>query len=572
MVQRLSATPSATIGSYAGDGMPASVGWAVDATRSTNPVVLWNPAKTLLLIISGDDFAAGATDAGALLARIETVGVRTLVDLQGWFSGVLVDLRKATATIFNDRYGLGRIYYHDAGSDGLFFATEAKCLLSALPVTRHFDPRGLGEFIALGCVLQNRTLFTDVRILPPGSIWTVQSDGRVEKQRYFSPVEWEQQAQLEPAEYTAQLAEVFGRATRRMFQSSERVGLSLTGGLDSRAVLAWTDAKPGALPCYTFGGTYRDCADVTIARKLAETCDQPHSTLPIGDDFFAQFDTLAERAVSASDGTMDVSGAVELYVNRLAVAIAPVRLTGNYGSEIIRYNVALRPRRLDGRIYAPDFLPSLDEAVGTYNAERQGHILSFIAFKQMPWHHHGRFALERSVLTPRTPFLDNDLVALAYRAPESLREPPQVMLDLIASGRPALAHVRSDRAYRFEGFAPANKLAHLWQEFTVRAEYAYDYGMPPWLARADHALSGLHLERLFLGRHKFYHFRIWYRDRLRGYVEDQLLNGNRIDAGCFRPEAVKRIATEHLAGTANHTTALTNLLTVQQIQKSLIHG
>ena len=64
------------------------------------------------------------------------------------------------------------------------------------------------------------------------------------------------------------------------------------------------------------------------------------------------------------------------------------------------------------------------------------------------------------------------------------------------------------------------KLRHLYQEFTVKSEYAYDYGMPQWLAGIDHVLAPLHLERLFLGRHKFYHFRVWYRDKLSQYVKD----------------------------------------------------
>ena len=54
-------------------------------------------------------------------------------------------------------------------------------------------------------------------------------------------------------------------------------------------------------------------------------------------------------------------------------------------------------------------------------------------------------------------------------------------------------------------------------DLTVKAEYAYDYGMPQWVARIDHVLAPLHLERLFLGRHKFYHFRVWYRDTLSAY-------------------------------------------------------
>src|SRR5690606_35029647 len=119
--------------------------------------------------------------------------------------------------------------------------------------------------------------------------------------------------------------------------------LYLTGGLDSRMVLASAGAAPGTLPCYTFGGPYRECADLRIAKRLAAIAQQPHTTLSIRPNFFQSFGELARETVWTTDGTMDVSGSVELYVNRLARDIAPVRLTGNYGSEILRSNVAFSP-------------------------------------------------------------------------------------------------------------------------------------------------------------------------------------------------------------------------------------
>ena len=66
--------------------------------------------------------------------------------------------------------------------------------------------------------------------------------------------------------------------------------------------------------------------------------------------------------------------------------------------------------------------------------------------------------------------------------------------------------------------------SHALLEFSFKAEYAYDMGMPQWLARIDHAFSFLGWERLFLDRHKVFHFRVWYRDYLAGYVREILLD------------------------------------------------
>lgn len=566
--------PSAT-GSFSIDREQATLTWVRRVTDQESTA--WNRTRDILLIFNGRDFdlpekakalcARGrsfTTDAEVLVHCYEEEGDSFVSRLNGRFTGVIVDQRAGKVLLFNDRFGAGRVYVH-AASDGIRFATEAKALLAAYPSLRRVDPRGLGEFFSVGCVLQDRTLFPDIALLPAGSLWTLHADGRAERRRYFSPEAWEQQTPLEPEDFGTQLTELFARLVPRYHREAGQVAMSMTGGLDSRMILAWARARPGELPCYTFGGPYRDCADVQLARRLAKLAAQPHHTIPIGPDFFAQFASLAARTVQLSDGTMDVSGAVELYANRLARQIAPVRLTGNYGSEILRANVAFRPRALDRALFAPEFLPQLDAAAETYRAEAAGHRLSFIAFKQVPWHHHARLSIEAAVLEPRSPFLDNALVALAYRTPPALARSPVPALRTTAAGNPAFASVPTDRALRL-GRSPA--LAHRWQEFTAKAEYAWDYGMPPWLVRADRLLRPLRPERLFLGRHKFYHFRTWYRDQLGPEIASRPFGLSRLPA-CYAAGVPRMIARDHAAGRKNFTLDLHRLLTLDCLDKFL---
>src|SRR5690606_31129301 len=127
----------------------------------------------------------------------------------------------------------------------------------------------------------NRTLFTGISIFPPASVWTFNADGIIKKRTYFDPAKWEQQEPLSAHEYCAQLSESFERICPKYLLSTEPVALSLTGGLDSRMVLASAGAAPGTLPCYTFGGPYRECADLRIAKRLAAIAQQPHTTLSI---------------------------------------------------------------------------------------------------------------------------------------------------------------------------------------------------------------------------------------------------------------------------------------------------
>ena len=553
----------------------AALGWTFRSGQSCGGgQTTWNADRTIGLIFAGEEFgrlepsvasrrrAEEPTSLAGLLHLYEDLGPRFVSELNGWFAGILIDLREQQAFLFNDRYGLGRVYVHES-PEGICFASEAKALLAIRPAARQIDLRGLAEFVSVGCVMQNRTLFQGVSLLPPGSLWTFHRNGRVAKERYFDSKTWEEQEPLSPEDYLTSLQEIFGRVAPRYLRGS--VGMSLTGGLDSRMLLAWGGAEPGSLPCYTFGGPYRDCADVRLARRLAALAGQPHTTLQIGEDFLRDFPALAERAVYLSDGAMDVSGAVELHANARAREIAPIRVTGNYGSEILRENVAFRPRRLDRSLYTPEFCLLLDEAEETYRVEATGSRLSFIAFKQIPWHHHARLSVEQSQLTVRSPFLDNELVALAYRVPPSLTASPQPALALIFGGNPRFADMATDRALRHRPRSATDRLSHLWQEFTAKAEYAYDYGMPKRLAQADHLLSALRLERLFLGRHKFYHFRVWYKRHLKGCL--QTLASSCGQLACYRPGAPRQLVVDHLSGRENRTLALHQLFSIQLIHR-----
>lgn len=544
---------------------------SVSADSSHSPSLVWNKEGNIGCFVSGDSFTGSSGTQVSLIHFYEERGLCALERLNGWFSGVLVDLQRSQVVLFNDRYGLSRIYVHER--DGrLFFSSESKSLLAALPDLRELDPRGLGEWFSCGCVLGNRTLFRGVSLLPPASAWIFSADGALKKESYFNPATWENQSVLSSAEFSERLRQTFPRVLHRYTNGRQPIAMSLTGGLDGRMIMAWARPNRGELPCFTFNSSYRDCADVRIARKVAALCGQPHQTILVGDEFLAEFPRLAEQTVRISDGAMDVSGAAELYLNRLARQIAPVRLTGNYGSEILRRHVAFKPRALASEIFSPDFIPQLAAAARTYSEEAQGNQLSFIAFKQVPWHHYARFAVEQSQIRVRSPFLDNELVALAFQAPSEESTGLAPSLRLIAEGNPILGRISTDRGISYPANGITNRLHRSVEEFLTKAEYAYDYGMPNWLARIDHLLQPLRLERLFLGRQKFSHFRTWYRDALAPYVKEVLLDARSLSRPYLQKREVERMIERHVRGQGNSTTELHKLLSIELAQRLLVEG
>ena len=429
------------------------------------------------------------------------------------------------------------------------------------------DPRGLGEFIACGCVLENRTLFEGIRVLPPGSAWIFRGGVLQQKSTYFEPEEWEKQSPLSLQVYYQKLRDVFSENLPRYFNGNQHLGMSLTGGLDSRMILAWHKASPGSLPCYSFGGMFRDSQDVRLARRLAGACNQPHKVIPVGDDFLSNFPRYAERSVYLTDGCLEVIHSPDLYVNERAREIAPVRMTGNYGGEVLRRVRAFKPVLPVAGLFGPEVLTHVQAARDTYASMSHTHPLTFAVFRQAPWHHYGLLALEQTQLSLRSPFLDNDFVQTVFRAPESALMNNDVCLRLIAEGDASLLQVRTDRGHAGSSGRLRAEISRALLEFTFKAEYAYDHGMPQWMARIDHLLSPLHPERLFLGRHKFYHFRVWYRDALAKYVQEMLLDSRALSRWYLERRGLETIVRGHLKGNRNYTASIHKVLTLELVQR-----
>jgi asparagine synthase (glutamine-hydrolysing) len=196
--------------------------------------------------------------------------------------------------------------------------------------------------------------------------------------------------------------------------------------------------------------------------------------------------------------------------------------------------------------------------------------VTFAAFYQAPWHHYGLLALEKTQLLQRSPYLDNDIVKTVYRAPLSELLTGNTSLRLIGDGNPELLHIRTDRGLGNGHNSLAAKISRGFLEFTFKAEYAYDYGMPQWVARIDHLLSPFRLERLFLGRHKFYHFRVWYRDHLANYVREMLLDRRTLSRPYINRNTLERIVRAHLRGERNYTTEIHKVLTLELLHRLLL--
>jgi asparagine synthase (glutamine-hydrolysing) len=581
MVEALRHESFYVTGTWIDQSLGVYVGWVARENSFCDGMPLCNEKGDTILIFSGEEYpepgiARGLKERGhavtekgpSYLVHLSEDSPAFPASLNGRFHGLLTDRSRGTTLLFNDRYGMHRVYYHES-KEAFYFAAEAKAILAVRPELRRTDPRGLGEFVSCGCVLENRTLFEGIHMLPAASAWIFRAGAIERKNMYFQPREWEEQTPLDPESYYQELREVFSRNLPRYFNGQERVGMSLTGGLDTRMIMAWQKPAVGSLPCYTFGGTFRDCRDVVIARRVARVCGQSHEVIRAGGEFLSRFPHYAERAVYLTDACVEVGSSPVLYVNEKVRAIAPVRMTGNYGDQILRRLRAFKPGEPTPGLFLPEFLTYVHATHRTYAELLQTHPLSFAAFRQAPWHYYGLLALEQTQLTLRSPYMDNDLVRTSFRAPESTCKNNDLRLRLIGDGSPSLRRFRTDL-----GFGGSRRYldgaAIRFHHFTMKAEYAYDHGMPQWVALIDHFFSPFHLERLFLGRHKYYHFRVWYRDALSKYVQEMLLDPRTLSRPYLDRNGVEAMVRGHLKGGRNYTYEIHQLLTLELLHRLFV--
>jgi asparagine synthase (glutamine-hydrolysing) len=244
----------------------------------------------------------------------------------------------------------------------------------------------------------------------------------------------------------------------------------------------------------------------------------------LGEDFLKNLPVYLEKAVFLSDGYLGLSGAAELYVNTLARLIAPVRLTGNWGSELLRGIRAFKFVSPGEGFLNPVLYEYVEEVKNKFFEMNKMKRVSFTAFQQAPYQSYGRYAIERSQLIPRTPFLDNEIVGLAYQAPETV-DGLLLSQSVIRHFRPDLITIPTDRGYLGDGGSFLKFMRHGLHEIIFKAEYFANNGFPNSVRLAMGFMPQNIYEYLFLGRNKFYHFRKWLRQAWASeYLKEKILS------------------------------------------------
>jgi len=242
----------------------------------------------------GEAMAAGGhrfrsrCDTEVLLEVMAGRGAEALGSLNGMFAFALWDTRRRSGLLVRDPFGVKPLYYAALPGGRVIFGSEIKALLLHPEMSPGLDPAALEDYLAFLWTPGPRTMFEGVHKLSPGHYLRWQ-DGRYSVERYYELPAPDSGAGLEDGEAALALRERLRVAVRRQRVSDVPVGLFLSGGLDSSALLAEMAAGEGAgkVRCYTAAFPAEDNAydqftdDLPYAREVARKFGAPLTELDI---------------------------------------------------------------------------------------------------------------------------------------------------------------------------------------------------------------------------------------------------------------------------------------------------
>lgn len=233
------------------------------------------------LVDAGHQFRS-KTDSEVLVHAYEEWGIGFVERLNGIFAFAIWDRSKGELHLARDRLGVKPLYYGRIGNR-LLFASEIKALLQDAELVREIDENALLAMSNYRYCPEPLTLFKSVRKLRPGHVLSIRSDGS-EAEREFYSVSFEEPTEDDDvALCSSELLEKLREATSGQLMADVEVGLFLSGGVDSSALLALADSERAeALKTFTIGFRQEDQHgegqpdDIGYARQVAKQFGTDH--------------------------------------------------------------------------------------------------------------------------------------------------------------------------------------------------------------------------------------------------------------------------------------------------------
>jgi asparagine synthase (glutamine-hydrolysing) len=280
------------------------------------------------LLTRGHLFSTG-TDTEVIVHLYEEFGETCVDRLRGMFGFAIWDDRRKTLFLARDRVGIKPLYYY-VSEKSLIFASEIKAILADPEVRREVAPQMIDRLLTFNYLPGPGTLFKNIHKLEPGSYMVVQS-GKWKIRQYWDLVV--PQSALSLKEVEARLSSLLDETVRLHMISDVPVGVLLSGGFDSTALLSIaSESTDRRISTFTVGFSEPGTVDErSYARLAAGRFGSDHHEITISS---REFEDFLPKYVWHMEEPICEPPAIALYfVSKLAKQFVKVLISGEGGDE-----------------------------------------------------------------------------------------------------------------------------------------------------------------------------------------------------------------------------------------------
>lgn len=526
-----------------------------------------------------------ASDTECIVHLYEDEGTEFVGHLEGMFALALWDARQRRLVLARDRLGEKPLVYREEPGR-LLFASELKSLLEVPDVPRRIDPQSLDEYLTYQYVPHPHTIYQGIAKLPPGHR-AVYCDGRLDVQPYWQP-DFRTEDRRPMADYVAELRELLKSSVAMRLQSDVPLGAFLSGGMDSSIIVGlMRELTAGPVRTFSIGFPVKEYDETHYARLVARHFGTVHEEFQVRPD---ALEILPKLVWHYDEPFADSSAVPTWYVSQMTRRHVTVALTGDGGDELFagypRYRAVWLASQLDRLPMWVRHLLSARwwqrwpssarqrsvrrrlkrflEAVGESPARRY---LEWIAIfnesrRAELYTHEFRASLPN---TDPIWFLASGLARSAGRDPVTAFSLADLLTYL-----PGDLMTKVDIASMAHGLECRPPfLDHRVVELAARMPRSWKFhrGQGKRILRAA---FGSMLPEPILHRTKM-GFGVpldhWFRDELKGFTQEVLLDPATLGRGYFQPAAVKLLWEEHQSGRFDHSYRLWALLILELWQR-----
>ncbi len=258
---------------------------------------MFNEDKTLCLVFNGEIYNfqelretligkghrfSSKSDSEVILHAYEEYGTGVVDKLRGMFAFALFDSKENSLFLARDRIGIKPLYYYHK-DNRLVFASEIKAILEDKDVERRLNHQALYDYIGFEFVPAPATMFEDIYKLPAGH-YLMLRDGQVEIKQYWDLGFNQGKNELDYDGSVERLRELLDYSVKSHLISDVPLGVFLSGGLDSSAIVAMMRRHiSGQFKTFTIGYEDKTFSELDYAAQVAEYFDTEHQVLMLDD-------------------------------------------------------------------------------------------------------------------------------------------------------------------------------------------------------------------------------------------------------------------------------------------------